>query len=109
MVETLVEEEFKYGDLAHYSTATVLNLTVQSVYMTNNGGDSDGALTITCKTQDGITIDVRTASKLAKPDGSDLVKADFPAGTVISVRGVIDSFNGSYQIKVFSYTDITFQ
>ena len=109
MTEVLVKEVFNYGDLAHYSTATVNNLTVQSVYMTNNGGDSDGALTITCKTQDGITIKVRTASKLAKPDGSDLVIADLPAGTVISVRGVIDSFSGEYQIKVFSYTDITFQ
>lgn len=110
--EVLVNETFEYGELAHYSTATLHNLTVQSVYTTNNGGDSDGALTITCKDENGLTIKIRTASKLiVVEDGKNVVITanDFPAGTVISVRGVIDSFNGEYQIKVFAFSDITFE
>ena len=110
--EVLVNETFEYGELAHYSTATLRNLTVQSVYTTANGGDSDGALTITCKDENGLTIKIRTASKLiVVEDGKNVVitAADFPAGTVISVRGVIDSFNGEYQIKVFAFSDITFE
>ena len=110
--EVLVNETFDYGELAHYSTATLRNLTVQSVYTTNNGGDSDGALTITCKDENGLTIKIRTASKLiVVEDGKNVVITanDFPTGTVISVRGVIDSFNGEYQIKVFAFSDITFE
>ena len=112
MIETLVKESFDYGELALYSTATFRNLTVKSVYMTNNGGDSQGALTITCVDENGKTIDVRTASKLTYVvDGEkvDLVKTDFPAGTVISVKGVIDYYNGDYQSKVFSIDDIVFE
>ena len=112
MEEVLVEENFEYGELAHYSTATLRNLTVQSVYTTANGGDSDGALTITCKDENGLTIKIRTASKLiVVEDGKNVVitAADFPKGTVISVKGVIDSFSGEYQIKVFTFADITFE
>lgn len=113
VIEEIVQESFKYGDLAHYSTASVSNLTVQRVYMTSNEESSAyGALTITCVTEDGKTIDIRTATQLTKiVDGEkvDVTMADFPSGTVISVKGVIDSFNGKYQIKVFSIDDITFE
>ncbi len=109
IVETTTKQEFDYGELAHYSTATVKNLTVQSVWTTTSDTDSNGALTITCKDENGITIKVRTASKLINDDNTVVVAADFPAGTVISVKGVIDSFNGEYQIKVFSINDITFE
>ena len=110
--EVLVKETFEYGELAHYSTATLRNLTVQSVYTTANGGDSDGALTITCKDENGLTIKIRTASKLiVVEDGKNVVITanDFPKGAVISVKGVIDSYSGEYQIKVFAFSDITFE
>ena len=106
--EVLKYVEYDYGELAHYSTVSLKNLTVQSVYVTNNGGDSDGALTITCKDASGKTIKIRTASKLVREDQSIVVKTDFPAGTVISVRGIIDSFDGDYQIKVFNINDIIY-
>ena len=109
--EILVNKEFDYGELAHYSTVTVNNLTVQSVWTTNNGGNNDGALTITCVSEEGITIKVRTASKLTKTvngEKVDVVAADFPKGSVISIKGIIDSYNGSYQLGVFSFSDITF-
>ena len=112
LVETLVKETFDYGELAHYSTAVVKNITVKSVYTTTSDTDSNGALTITCQTEDGITIKIRTAEKLVRVvDGNkiDVVASDFPVGSVISVRGVIDSFKGEYQIKVFNINDITFE
>ena len=112
LVETVVKESFDYGELAHYSTAVVSNLTVQSVYTTESDTDSDGALTITCKDANGNTIKIRTAEQLFRTvDGKSVavVEGDFPEGTVISVRGVIDSFRGEYQIKVFDYSDITFE
>ena len=111
VTDVLVRETFDYGELAHYSTAVVRNLTVQSVWTTTDDeSSSKGALTITCKDENGITIKIRTASKFTVVvDGVkvDVTAADFPVGTVISVRGVIDSYKGEYQIKVFSMNDIT--
>ena len=109
MVEIKEQQTFDYGELAHYSTVTVKNLTVQSVYKTTSDTDSNGALTITCKDENGITIKIRTAAKLTWSDKSDVVESDFPKGTVISVKGIIDSFNGEYQIKVFNINDVTFE
>lgn len=108
IIEVVETKTFKYGELSHYSTATVKNLTVQSVYTTVNDKDSNGSLTITCVDENGVRIKIRTASKLIHNDKTTVVVAsDFPAGSVITVKGVIDSFNGEYQIKVFNINDIT--
>lgn len=112
LVETLIKETFDYGQLAHYSTAVLKNLKIQSVYTTESETDSDGALTISCKDENGRVIKIRTAQKLIKTvDGVPTVvtAADFPVGSIISVRGVVDSFKGEYQIKVFNINDITFE
>lgn len=99
--------EFDYGELAHYSTVTVKNLKVASVYKTSNGGDSDGALSITCTAEDGTTIVVRT--EVLRDADKNLIGEDaFPIGSNITVKGIIDSYKGSYQIKVFSIDDVTF-
>ena len=104
--EVLETVEFDYGALALHSTVKVSNLTVVSVYTTNSDTDSNGALTITCKDANGRTIEIRTDGKLVNEDKSVVVAADFPGGTVISVRGIVDYYDG-YQIKVFSINDIT--
>ena len=109
--ENYVTKEYKYAELAHYTTVTVKNLTVQSIWTTQQG-DSKGALTITCKDANGKVIDVRTAEQFYEVvDGSKVAVTaeDFPIGTVISVKGIVDFFDGEYQIKVFSYNDITFE
>ena len=108
--ENYVNKEFKYGELAHYTTVTVKNLTVQSVWTTKSG-ESKGALTLTCKDENGVTIDVRTATQFYQPGGNyvPVTDADFPYGTEISVQGIVDYYNGEYQIKVFALSDITFE
>lgn len=108
MEEVLETVEFNYGALALHSTISVTNLTVQSVYATVSDTASDGALTITCRDAYGKTIKVRTDSKLIRDDQSIVVASDFPAGTVISVKGIVDIFNGNYQVKVFNIKDIVF-
>ena len=111
-VETVVTKEFKYAELAHYSTATISNLEIVSVYTTTSDTDSNGALTITCRDQDGNVIQIRTAEQLTKMVDGTKVKvtaSEFPVGTIITVKGVVDYYNGSYQLKVFSYKDITFE
>ena len=107
--EIATPTEFKYGELAHYSTVTVKDLTVDSVYTTTNeSSDDKGAMSITCKAADGTTIVVRT-EVLLDANGNLVTEDIFPAGAKITVRGIIDSYNGQYQVRVFSIDDITIE
>lgn len=98
-------KSFKYGELAHFSTVTVKGLKVKSVYTTQDG-DSKGAISITCETNSGKTIVVRT-EVLTNADGSTVTEDQFPIGSTIDVKGIIDFYKGAYQVKVFAFTDVT--
>ena len=60
---------------------------------------------------DGKTIDVRT--EVLKDANGNLVTEQYFLGETIDVQGLIDYFdlentgNGTYQIKVYSFDDIT--
>ncbi len=97
-------KSFKYAELAMSTSVRLKNLRVISAYTTNNGGESDGAMTLTCDA-DGTIVDVRTIV-LYDDNGTMLTEADY-FGKVIDVVGIVDYFSGSYQIKVFSAADIT--
>lgn len=89
-----------------YNTAVKLkNLKVQSIYTTKNGGDSDGAMTLTCKTNDGKTVKIRTI--VLKNDNGNVVTEDYFAGKTIDVKGVVESFDGEIQIKLLRLSDAT--
>lgn len=96
---------FKYAELIMSTTISMKNLTVISAYTTDNGGNSDGAMTLTCKAEDGTIVDVRTIV-LYDENKNMLTEADFNDKT-IDVIGLVDCFNGSYQIKVLTAGDIT--
>jgi len=98
---------FKYADLCMSTTISMENLYVSEIYTTNNGGDSDGAMTLTCIAEGGVEIDVRTAV-LYDENGEMISAADYRYKT-INVTGVVDYFSGSYQIKVFNADAITVQ
>lgn len=95
---------FKYAELAMSTSIAMKNLTVVDAYTTNNGGNSDGAMTLTCEV-DGTTVDVRTIV-LHDENGNLLTESDF-MGKTIDVKGIVDYFSGAYQIKVFKTEDIT--
>jgi micrococcal nuclease len=105
IVEELETVEFDYGELALHSTVRISDLKVTSVYTTMADTASKGALTITCKDTSGKVIEIRTASKLIRDDQTVVVASDFPIGTVISVKGIVDFYDG-YQVKVFNIDDI---
>ena len=102
----ITSKTFSYASLAVNSSVTVKNLKVVDVYTTNNEESSSiGAMTLTC--EDGnTTISVRT-EVLRFSNGTIITEESFK-GKSINVKGMIDYFNGSYQIKVFSPKDITF-
>ncbi len=95
--------EIDFAELALSTSVSMKNLEVVDIYTTQNGGDNDGAMTLTCKV-DGYTIAVRTA--LLKDEDGKIVTEDYFTGKTIDVRGIVDYYDGSYQIKVFSLKDI---
>lgn len=107
-VEVEVGEEvqaFPYAMMALNSSVAMENLTVVSVYTTTNEeSSSQGAMTLTC-TVDGLTVSVRTA--VLYDANGDLVTADAYMGKNISVKGAVDYYDGTYQIKVLTVDNIT--
>ena len=95
----------KYAAMAMSTSIEMKGLTVVDSYTTQTEGSaSKGAFTLTCVV-DGQYVDVRT-TVLTDKDGN-LVKADVYEGKTIDVKGIVDYYNGSYQIKVFSADNIT--
>ncbi len=101
--EATGEKTFDYAALVMSTSIRMENLYVKSIYVTNNGGDNDGAMTMTCEV-DGKTIVIRT-TVLRNANKELYTPADFLNKT-IDVVGIVDYFDGDYQIKVFSAKNI---
>ena len=94
-----------YAQLAMSTSIQMNGLQVKNVYTTvDEESSSYGAMTLTCE-YNGVTISVRTVVLL--DEAGNLVTADAYEGKTIDVRGIVDYFDGTYQIKVFSKNDIT--
>lgn len=114
--EGITEKEFSVAELSLYTAVTMKHLKVTRTYTTESSTDSDGSISITC-TVDGKTITVRTVpmydtegllpAEYIDEDGR--VKESYFTGKTLTVNGIIDYYNGSYQIKVFKLSDITFE
>lgn len=97
-------QPFNFAEMALGTSLSFKNLKVIDIYTTANGGDSDGAMTLTCVAEDGIIISVRTV--VLRDENGDIITYDAYAGKTINVRGIVDCFQGAYQIKVFTPEDI---
>lgn len=110
LTKTTVDAQDKYEGISYTETltntlVTMSNVTVNDIYTTSNGGKSDGAMTLTCSDGNGKTVTVRT-EVLTKENGDVVVEQDLLNKT-ISVKGIVDFYNDSYQVKVFNFKDIT--
>ena len=107
-VELTVGEELKsfgFAELALNTSVSMSGLRVKSVYTTDNEeSSSNGAMTLTCEL-DGKTVSVRTI--VLRNAAGELITADMFENKTIDVKGLVDLFDGTYQIKVFSIDDIT--
>ena len=109
---TIVDEEGNtttapYAQMALNTSIEMKGLQVVDTYTTTNEeSSSKGAFTLTCRIG-GMTISVRTTVLL--DENGNLVTADAYEGKTITVRGIVDYYNGSYQIKVFSKDNIQIQ
>ena len=106
---TIVGEEsdsvYDYAYLAMNTSVEMKGLKVVDVYTTTNQDSaSKGAMTLTCEV-DGVRISVRTV--VLHDEAGNLITADAYRGKTIDVKGLVDYYSGSYQIKVFSPDHIT--
>ena len=96
-----------YAEMALGSSLQMQNLTVESIYTTEDEeSSSKGAMTLTCKVGE-TTILVRTI--VLKDANGQILTADAYEGKTIDIKGIVDFFDGNYQIKVFSANDISIQ
>ncbi len=98
---TTATKTIRYAELGLNSSLSMKGLQVINAYTTDNGGNNDGAMTLTCKTTDNKTVKVRTVV-LRNHTTGQIATQDMLVGKTIDIVGVIDCFNGDYQIKVLS-------
>ncbi len=99
-----VIKNFKYAELAIYTSVEMKGLEVVDVYTTTNEESaSKGAMTLTCKL-DGKTITVRTI--VLTDENNQVVTESYFNGKTIDVKGLVDYYDGAYQIKLFSLKDV---
>ena len=104
------EKTYKFTQISVSTAVAMKNLEVIDVYTTKNG-DNAGAMTLTCKAENGKTIDVRT--EVLKDENGRIVTEEYFMYKTIDVKGLIDYFdlndtgNGTYQIKVYTLGDVT--
>ena len=104
--EEVETKSFKYAALVMSSSIQMNDLYVTSASTTQDEASSSyGAMTLTC-TCNGKTITVRTVVLYADSAKTQLVTADAYLNKTITVKGIVDYFGGTYQIKVYSAKQI---
>ena len=94
-----------YGQMVQATSIEMKDLMVKSVYTTvDEESSAKGAMTLTCE-KDGVTETVRTA--VLTDENGETITAERYEGKTIDVKGIVDSFDGAYQIKVFTADNIT--
>ena len=101
--EEMVEKTFDYAALAMSTSIRMENLYVKDVYVTNNGGDNDGAMAMACEV-DGRKVVIRTT--VLRNSNKELYTPEDFLNKTVNVIGIVDYFSGEYQIKVFSAKNI---
>ena len=95
---------FDYANLTMSTSVEMKNLKVVDIYTTlNEDSSSYGAMTLTCEV-DGVTVDVRTV--VLYDENNERITEEAYMGKTIDVKGIVDYFSGTYQIKVFTAKDI---
>ncbi len=107
-VESAVSKTFDYAALALATTISIKSLYVYDTYTTKTG-QSQGAMTLYCRDQDGNQVEIRTEvlTTTNAQGQQEVVKAEALQGKLIDVRGIVDQFDGNYQVRVFSFGAIT--
>lgn len=105
VVTEIAQIEINHGEAIMGTSVTVKNLKVTDIYTTKNG-DSKGAMSITCTSEDdGAEIVVRT--EVLKDENGEVITKEAYEGKTITVKGIVDYYKqeghevGNYQVKVY--------
>jgi endonuclease YncB( thermonuclease family) len=93
------EQEFPWPQLALGTSLEMQGLTVVDAYTSD-----DGAITLTC-VQEEYTVTLRTVPM--KDENGNRITQENYLGKTVDVKGIVDYFDGTYQIKVFTPENIT--
>ena len=98
-------EEVPYASMIMNTSVEMKGLQVVDVYTTDDEASSSyGAMTLTCEV-DGVTVKIRT--NVLRDANGETITADAFLGKNIDVKGIVDYFDGTYQVKVFTAKNIT--
>lgn len=96
---------FPYAQLALGTSVEMRGLTVVSAHTTaNEDSSSNGAITLEC-TSGGFPVTVHLVP-MRDADGN-MILQDAYLGKTIDVKGIVESYDGTYQVKVFMKNAIT--
>ena len=100
-----------YGTAIMNTTASFKNLKVKSMYTTQSG-ESKGAISITCTQvdEDGNEIGPQTVvirTEVLRNKDGELVTEELFRNKIIDVKGIVDIYNGAYQLRVHLLDYIT--
>ena len=99
----ITADDLSGEDVPENVLVRIENIRVQSIYTTTNETSSNkGAMTLTCLTQDNKAVTVRTA--VLTQDG-ETVTEDYFKGKTLNVTGVVEFYENSPQIKLFTLSD----
>ena len=91
-------QTFPWAQLALGTTVSMPNLHVQSAETTLAKGSAGyGAITLACTGDNGAKVTVRTEPFY---ENGALITQDRYVGKTISLKGVVDFYDGAYQIRV---------
>ena len=94
-----------WAELALGTSVEMKGLQVVDAYTTSDPDSSSyGAITLICQAEGG-NITVRTVPM--KDEDGNLITQDAYLGKYFDVKGIVEYFDGTYQIKVFTPENIT--
>ena len=113
----VIPQEVSVSDLditnpyIEFNLVTLKNLVVKRTYTTNTpGSSSNGAISIYCEVN-GVEITVRTEIIVDRSgkydvDINNIVLASNFEGKTLDVIGIVEKYEGAYQIKLISMSDV---
>ena len=65
-------------------------------------------MTLTCEDENGVVVKVRTVVLTDSTTHNQITASSFPVGSVIDVQGIVDYYEGEYQLQLLGFKDVTF-
>ncbi len=107
-----VTRTLQYGDAVLDTSVTLKNLKIVDMYSTKDDNNKPtGQISITCEDASGKRIVLRT-EPLKKEDGRTLYTqeeiGELGKNGIASVKGIVDKYEGRYQVAIWDISCLTF-